>query len=95
MCCCRSDQSRVCTWAFNELLAEAGKEADNFQKTLDKVSKAGIRLTPGDATDPETVAFVQWRIAFYVAGGDGSVLDFCNLFDDFLVWKSKAMAKYF
>lgn len=94
MCCCRSDQSCVSARrSFNEFLAEAGKDAEDFPKTLDEVSKAGIRLTLADATDPDGVGFVQWRVAFYVAGGDGSVLNFFNLFDDFLVWKSKAMAK--
>ena len=89
-----SDQSCVSARrSFNEFLAEAGKDAEDFPKTLDEVSKAGIRLTLADATDPDGVGFVQWRVAFYVAGGDGSVLNFFNLFDDFLVWKSKAMAK--
>ena len=32
--------------------------------------------------------FVQWRVAFYVAGEDGSVLNFMSLFDDYLVWKA-------
>ena len=79
--------------SFNEFLTEAGKGSDEFPKTLDEVSKAGIRLVLADATDPDGVGFVQWRVAFYVAGEDGSVLNFFNLFDDFLVWKSKAMAK--
>ena len=45
--------------SFNEFLAEAGKDAEDFPKTLDEVSKAGIRLTLADATDPDGVGFVQ------------------------------------
>lgn len=38
--------------------------------------------------------FVQWRVAWYVAGENGaSVLNFLSLWDDFMVWKCKAMAK--
>ena len=37
---------------------------------------------------------MQWRVAWYVAGEDGDcVLNFLELFDDFMVSKSKAMAK--
>ena len=36
---------------------------------------------------------MQWRVAFYVAGEDGSVLNWLSLFDEYLVWKAKAMAK--
>ena len=40
------------------------------------------------------VGFVQWRVAWYVAGEDGDcVLNFLALWDDFMVSKSKAMAK--
>lgn len=77
MCCCRSDQSCVrARRSFNEFLAEAGKDAEDFPKTLDEVSKAGIRLTLADATDPDGVGFVQWRVAFYVAGGMAPCLIF-------------------
>jgi hypothetical protein len=79
----------VCVLAlrsFNEFLAEAAKETDDFPKTLDEVAKAGIRLVVADSNDPDGVGFVQWRCAFYVAGADGSVMNFMNLFDDYLVW---------
>ena len=46
-----------------------------------------------DSQDPDSVGFIQWRVSWYVAGERGSVLNFINLFDDFLIWKSKAMAK--
>ena len=41
-----------------------------------------------DSNDPDSVGFVQWRVAFYVAGEDGCVLNFLSLFDDYLVWKA-------
>jgi hypothetical protein len=95
MCCCRSDKSCVSARrSFNEFLAEAGKDADNLPKSLDDLSKAGIRLTLADATDPDGVGFVQWRVAFYVAGEDGSVLNFFNLFDDFLVQMARGSTLY-
>ena len=40
------------------------------------------------------VGFVAWRVSWYVAGEDeASVLNFIALWDDFMVWKCKAMAK--
>ena len=72
--------------SFNEFLAEAAKETDGFPNSLDAVAKAGIRLVVADSNDPDGVGFVQWRVAFYVAGADGSVMNFMNLFDDYLVW---------
>ena len=72
--------------SFNEFLSEAGKESDDFPKTLDEVAKAGIRLVVADSNDPDGIGFVQWRVAFYVAGEDGAVLNWLNLFDDFLIW---------
>jgi hypothetical protein len=60
---------------------------------LDKLSAAGIRLVMADKNDPDGVGFVQWRVAWYVAGEDGSVSNFLSLWDDYLVWKTKAMAK--
>ena len=41
-----------------------------------------------DNNDPDNVGFVQWRVAFYVAGEDGCVLNFLSLFDDYLAWKA-------
>ena len=46
-----------------------------------------------DSQDPDSVGFIQWRVSWYIAGESGSVFNFFNLFDEFLIWKSKAMAK--
>ena len=91
--CCRCSDACVCFRSFNEFLAEAGKEHDDFPKSLDDLGKAGIRLVVADSNDPDGIGFVQWRVSFYVAGEDGSLLNYFNLFDDYMVWKSKAMAK--
>ena len=46
-----------------------------------------------DSTDPDQVGYIQWRVAFYIAGADGACLNFRNLLDDFLSYKLKQMAK--
>jgi hypothetical protein len=80
--------------SFNDFLQQAARDkSDGYPKALDDLSKAGIRLVIADSNDPDSVGFVQWRVSFYVAGDDGSVLNFMSLFDDYLVWKAKAMAK--
>ena len=72
----------------------AGRGSDDFPKSLDNLSAAGIRLVQADSNDPDSVGFVQWRVAWHVAGEDGDcVLNFLALWDDFMVSKSKAMAK--
>ena len=75
--------------SFNDFLQQAARDkSDGYPKALDDLSKAGIRLVIADSNDPDSVGFVQWRVAFYVAGEDGSVLNFMSLFDDYLVWKA-------
>ena len=79
--------------SFNDFLTQAGSGSDEFLKSLDKLAAAGIRLVMADKNDPDGVGFVQWRTAWYVAGEDGSVLNFLSLWDDYLMWRTKAMAK--
>ena len=50
----------------------------------------GVRLVVSDRTDPEDVGFVQWRVAFYLAG---DLNNFLLLLDDFFVYKAKAIAR--
>ena len=65
--------------SFNDFLQQAARDkSDDYPKTLDDLSKAGIRLVIADSNDPDSVGFVQWRVAFYVAGEDGSVLNFLS-----------------
>lgn len=79
--------------SFNGFLQQAASGKEDYPKTLDDLSKAGIQLVIADSNDPDSVGYVQWRVSFYVAGEDGSVLNFMSLFGDYLVWKAKAMAK--
>ena len=76
--------------SFNDFLQQAARDKsdESYPKTLEDLSKAGIRLVIADSNDPDSVGFVQWRVAFYVAGEDGSVLNFLSLFDDYLLWKA-------
>ena len=61
-------------------MEEAGRGSDDFPKSLDKLSATGIRLVQADSNDPDSVGFVQWRAAWYVAGEDGDcVLNFLAL----------------
>ena len=50
----------------------------------------GVRLVVADRTDLDDVGFVQWRVAFYVAG---DINNFLLLLDDFFVYKAKAIAR--
>ena len=55
---------------FGDFLEEASRSADGFPKSLEELSKAGIKLVLADSNDPDSVGFIQWRAAFYVAGED-------------------------
>ena len=75
--------------SFNDFLQQAARDkSDEYPRTLDELTKAGIRLVIADSNNPDNVGFVQWRVAFYVAGEDGSVLHYLSLFDDYLSWKA-------
>ena len=59
--------------SFNDFLQQAARdESDAYPKSLDELTKAGIRLVIADSNDPDSVGYVQLRVAFYVAGEDGS-----------------------
>ena len=65
--------------SFNDFLQQtAHGKSDDYPKTFDGLARAGIRLVVTDSNDPDSVGFVQWRVAFYVAGEDGSVLNFLS-----------------
>ena len=56
---------------FGDFLEEASRSSDGFPKSLEELSKAaGIKLVLADSNDPDSVGFIQWRAAFYVAGED-------------------------
>ena len=57
------------------------------------VRPVGSSQKKGVIRGSKGVGYVQWRVAWYVAGEDGSVANFLSLWDDYLVFKTKAMAK--
>ena len=75
--------------SFNDFLQQAARDKSGDQpKSLDELAKAGIRLVIADSNDPDSVGFVQWRVAFYAVGDDGACLNFLSLFDEYLSWKA-------
>ena len=80
--------------SFQDFLKQADSDS-GIPTSLDVLQqKAGIKLTLADRNDPDKVGFVQWRVAFYVAGDKAvAVENFFMLLDDFFSFKSKALAK--
>ena len=84
--------------SFNEFLKQAHERDDSTPATLGELQKAaGIKLVVTDATDEESVGFIQWRVAFYVAGRPdlAALKNFLLLLDEFWSFKSQAMARDF
>ena len=69
--------------SFEEYLKEnGGSEADTIQNLQ---SKAGIKLTMTGKDDTDSLGcFVQYRIAWYVAGGPAALENFFLLFDGYM-----------
>eukprot|EP00973_Karenia_brevis_P023924 3298936-Karenia_brevis.AAC.1 len=80
--------------SFNEFLRQASTDNESIPTTLAELQqKAGIKLVLTDNKDPEEIGFVNWRVAFYVAGMDDALNNFFYLLDDFFVFKHKALGK--
>ena len=55
---------------------------------------AGIKLVLGSTEDPDGIGtFVQYRVAFYVAGEADSLTNFFMLVDGYLNFKSRQLAR--
>ena len=68
-----------------------GVGVDTIQKLQ---SECGIKLTMTGKEDPESVGcFVQYRMAFYVAGGEAALHNFFMFLDGFLEFKCKQFAR--
>ena len=68
-----------------------GVGIDSVQKLQ---SECGIKLMMTGTEDPESVGcFVQYRIAFYVAGGEAALHNFFMFLDGYLEFKSKQFAR--
>ena len=67
--------------SFQDFLKDAGSKSEDVPQKLEDLAASGIRLVITDKNDPDGVGFVQWRVAFYVAGGDASLGNFMCLLD--------------
>ena len=67
--------------SFQDFLKDAGSKSEEVPQKLEDLAASGIRLVITDKNDPDGVGFVQWRVAFYVAGGDASLGNFMCLLD--------------
>eukprot|EP00974_Lingulodinium_polyedra_P094858 9193114-Lingulodinium_polyedra.AAC.1 len=76
---------------FNAFLAAQHAQNPAFPGTLAELYTAcKIKLVITDGNDPDGVGFVQWRIAFYVAGLPGECVNFTvNLLDNFFDHRKK------
>ena len=67
--------------SFQDFLKDAGSKSEDVLQKLEDLAASGIRLVITDKNDPDGVGFVQWWVAFYVAGGDASLGNFMCLLD--------------
>ena len=82
--------------SFEEYLKEASQGGGgSFPDIIPKLqSEAGIKLTMTGKDDTDSLGcFVQYRIAWYVAGGMGAVEMFFLLFDGYMQYKQKQFAR--
>ena len=92
---CRPSALMYLRDAFNEFLRAAKQDNDAVPVDVASLMDLGIRLVIADATDPDGAGFVQWRVCFYVAGDLKAIHNFLILFDGFIAFKAKQMAKTF
>ena len=80
---------------FNEFLKENAKTSPGLPDSVQKLqAEAGIRLVLANTEDPDSIGtFVQFRVAFYVAGELDSLTNFFMLLDGYLTYKSKQFAR--
>ena len=90
---CRPSALMYLRDAFNEFLRAAKAENDAVPIDVASLMDLGIRLVISDAIDPDGAGFVQWRVCFYVAGDLKALHNFLILFDGFIAFKAKQMAK--
>jgi hypothetical protein len=90
---CRPSALMYLRDAFNEFLRAAKAENDTVPLDVASLMDLGIRLVISDANDPDGAGFVQWRVCFYVAGDLKALHNFLILFDGFIAFKAKQMAK--
>ena len=67
--------------SFSDFLKDAHTKSEDVPQKVEDLAASGIRLAISDKNDPDGVGYVQWRVAFYVAGGDASLGNFMCLLD--------------
>ena len=75
--------------SFGDFLKDASSKSEDVPAKIDDLASAGIRLVITDKADPDGVGYVQWRVAFYVAGQHEVALgNVMCLLDQFISWKA-------
>ena len=78
---------------FKDYLQAASASNPQIPPNLQELaSSASIKLVLTGMDDPDSVGYVRWRVAFYVAGNETSLKNFFFLFDGFLKFKADQMA---
>ena len=81
--------------SFNDFLKENARSNAGMPDTVQKLqADAGIKLVMTNQDDPDNVGcFVQYRVAFYVAGEADSLSNFFMLLDSYFQFKAKQLAR--
>ena len=74
------------TVGFYESFAKFLQQEENAPDSINGLAEAGIKLIVTDASDPDQIGFIRWRVAFYVAGDVTALHNFLYLLDEFFVW---------
>ena len=80
---------------FNEFLKDNATKSPGLPDSVQKLQQdAGIKLVLANTEDPDGIGtFVQYRVAFYMAGDAESLTNFFMLFDGYLNFKAKQLAR--
>lgn len=74
-----------------DFLRDTNAKVEGLPATVRELEDSiGVRLVVADRQDPDGAGFVQWRVAFYVAG---DLNNFLALLDDWFVFKAKSVAR--
>ena len=81
--------------AWGDFLKKAHAEDASTPASLSELTgQCGCKLVISDSSDPESVGFVQWRSAWYVAGDDtGAVDNMLSLIHEWLCYKAAQAGK--
>jgi len=80
---------------FDEFLKDNARTSPGLPDSVQKLQQeAGIKLVLANTEDPDGIAsYVQYRVAFYVAGDVDSLANFFMLCDGYLHFKAKQLAR--